>query len=132
MDQELPADRAKLLVFALTIEVQEALRDAFPGCASILGEYSQRKRMEQVDRFQTDPSCPLMVASLKAAAEGLTLTCHEQRPVVELPWAPTHLEQAEDRTHRIGQTLPVNVWLLVAAGTLEETRILGSSTGSSR
>lgn len=113
----------KLLVFALTIEVQEALRDAFHGCASILGEYSQRKRMEQVDRFQTDPSCQLMVASLKAAAEGLTLTAANNVLVVELPWAPTHLEQAEDRTHRIGQTLPVNVWLLVAAGTLEE-RIL--------
>jgi len=79
--------------------------------------------MEQVDRFQTDPSCQLMVASLKAAAEGLTLTATNNVLVVELPWAPTHLEQAEDRTHRIGQTLPVNVWLLVAAGTLEE-RIL--------
>lgn len=38
----------------------------------------------------------------------------------ELHYTPGVIIQAEDRAHRIGQTLPVNVHYLIARGTVDE------------
>ena len=38
----------------------------------------------------------------------------------ELYHTPGVIIQAEDRSHRIGQTLPVNVHYLIARGTVDE------------
>ncbi|HZK67508.1 MAG TPA: helicase-related protein, partial [Chloroflexota bacterium] len=35
-------------------------------------------------------------------------------------WNPAVERQAEDRSHRLGQTLPVNVYRYVSEGTVEE------------
>ena len=39
---------------------------------------------------------------------------------VDLPWNPALLEQRIARAHRMGQTQPVQVYLLVTEDTLEE------------
>ena len=39
---------------------------------------------------------------------------------VELPWTPGGLDQCIDRLHRIGQKDSVNVYYLLAKGTIEE------------
>lgn len=56
-------------------------------------------------------------------AFGLTLT--RASTVVHLDpwWNPAVENQATDRAHRIGQTLPVTVIRLIAQGTLEETML---------
>ena len=40
--------------------------------------------------------------------------------IVDPSWNPSHDLQAQDRAFRIGQRRDVNVYRLVAAGTLEE------------
>ncbi|MCU7521638.1 MAG: DEAD/DEAH box helicase [Ignavibacteria bacterium] len=112
----------KLLVFALHINVQQALVKAFPGCAHVLGADSMQNRMANVDRFQTDPDCRLAVLSMQAAAEGLTLTAASDVYFPELGWAPGHIEQCIDRAHRIGQQADaVNGYFTVAINTVEES-----------
>ncbi len=84
---------------------------------------STRDRGEVVSRFQAKDGPPVMLVSLKAGGSGLNLTAADHVFLCDPWWNPAVEAQAADRTHRIGQTRPVFVYRLVAAGTVEE-RIL--------
>ena len=109
-----------LVVFAHHREVLDALMDWFPDAAHILGTDSQKARDEAVSAFQ-DPEGPqLIVCSMKAAAQGITLTRASNVCFLELDWTPAMQEQAEDRVHRIGQHDAVVAWHLLAPQTIDE------------
>jgi SWI/SNF-related matrix-associated actin-dependent regulator of chromatin subfamily A-like protein 1 len=110
----------KLVIFAFFIETQEALKKLFPGCACVMGEMSSEKRFHQVERFQNDPECKVIVCSISAAAEAITLHASSDVLMVELPWSPGKKTQCEDRCHRDGQKNAVTVYDLIAERTIEE------------
>lgn len=110
----------KLVVFAHHKEIQSELAKAFPGCAKLTGDMSSLDRQANVDLFQNDERVKLMVCSLQAGGVGITLTAASNVAFVELGWTPAAHDQAEDRVHRIGQLESVNVWYLLAAGTIDE------------
>ena len=67
------------------------------------------------------PPPNVMLVSLMAGAHGLNLACANVVVMVE-PWYNPQLErQAVDRTHRIGQTRPVEVVRLVMADSVEDS-----------
>ncbi|MFJ1757656.1 SNF2-related protein [Kitasatospora sp. NPDC088134] len=76
-----------------------------------------RKRM--VDDFQAGRT-PVLVLSVRAGGEGLTLTAATEVIHYDSPWTDTAKAQATDRAFRIGQTRIVHARLLQAAGTVEE------------
>ncbi|NQX10469.1 DEAD/DEAH box helicase [Microbacteriaceae bacterium VKM Ac-2855] len=80
---------------------------------------STRDRGAVVERFRNG-SAPVFLISLKAGGFGLTLTEADHVFILDPWWNPAAEEQAVDRTHRIGQDRRVNVYRLVAAGTIEE------------
>jgi superfamily II DNA or RNA helicase len=79
-----------------------------------------RDRKQRVDRFQTDPACPLFLISLKAGGHGLNLTAADYVFILDPWWNPAVEAQAVDRTHRIGQTRHVFAYRLIARDTVEE------------
>lgn len=107
----------KLVVFAYHIAVQNALVEAFPDCAHVLGADKHEDRQRSVDDFQSEDGPQLIVCSLKAAGVGITLTAASDVAFVEMGWTPADQDQAEDRCHRMGQYDSVTAHYLLARGT---------------
>ncbi|MGO3732238.1 MAG: SNF2 helicase associated domain-containing protein [Vagococcus sp.] len=77
------------------------------------------KRQEMVDRFNRGEKDVFLI-SLKAGGTGLNLTGADTVILYDLWWNPAVEDQATGRAHRMGQTNKVEVWRLIAEGTVEE------------
>ncbi len=84
------------------------------------GAMSQEERHRTVGRFKEDPSHGALVLSLRAGGQGLNL--QEASYVVHFDrwWNPASEQQAEGRSHRMGQLTPVDVYTYTCSGTIEE------------
>ena len=71
-------------------------------------------------RFESDPSCPVFLISLKAGGVGLNLTAADYVFLLDPWWNPAVEAQAIDRAHRIGQSRHVFAYRLIARDTVEE------------
>jgi SWI/SNF-related matrix-associated actin-dependent regulator 1 of chromatin subfamily A len=120
--QSLEPDK-KVIVFGHHQDVIEAMRVAFAEAglrpAVIVGGQPNALRHEEKTRFQSDPTCRVILCSIKAAGQGLTLTAAQTVIFAELDWSPKSIEQAEDRAHRIGQKGNVLIQHLVIDGSFD-------------
>jgi SNF2 family DNA or RNA helicase len=84
------------------------------------GTTATKGRQKLINEFQGDDSIFCFLISTKAGGMGLNLTAANRVIVYDVNWNPSHDEQAQDRAYRIGQTRDVQVYRLVARGTIEE------------
>ncbi len=84
------------------------------------GSVPQKKRQPLVNRFQKVPECRVFITT-NAGSTGLNLQAANTVINVDLPWNPAVLEQRIARAHRMGQKNPVQVFVLVTTGTIEES-----------
>jgi SNF2 family DNA or RNA helicase len=84
------------------------------------GSVPQAKRQQLVHEFQHDAACRLFLTT-NAGSTGLNLQAANTVINVDLPWNPAVLEQRIGRAHRMGQQRPVQVFILVTEGTIEES-----------
>ncbi len=84
------------------------------------GSVPQKRRQQLVRKFQEDPDCRLFVTT-NAGSTGLNLQAADTVINVDLPWNPAVLEQRIARAHRMGQRRPVQAFVLVTEGTIEES-----------
>ena len=87
---------------------------------TLTGDTPPQQRAAVIDRFKTHAEHKALVVSLRAGGLGLNL--QEASYVFHLDrwWNPAVERQAEDRSHRMGQTVPVNVIKYSCVGTIEE------------
>uniref|UniRef100_UPI00358EC9D4 DNA annealing helicase and endonuclease ZRANB3 isoform X2 n=1 Tax=Myxine glutinosa TaxID=7769 RepID=UPI00358EC9D4 len=121
----LQCSSVKFLVFANHLVMLKACTEAVAEnkvqYIRIDGSVPSFERAHLVKKFQSDPEVRVAILSIQAAGQGLTLTAAEHVVFAELYWDPGHMQQAEDRAHRIGQHNSVQVHYLVARGTLDTT-----------
>lgn len=110
----------KVILFVNLHEVGNELRKQFPKAVAVTGLDSREQRQAAVDRFQSDPTCTLIICSIKAAGVGLTLTASSNVAFVEFPWTYADCEQCEDRAHRIGQKDSVTAYYFLGKNTIDE------------
>lgn len=96
----------------------ESLREFGP--VMLTGDMPLEERSVAIERFRRHAEHKAMVISLRAGGLGLNL--QEASYVFHLDrwWNPAVERQAEDRAHRMGQTVKVNVIKYSCAGTIEE------------
>jgi SNF2 family DNA or RNA helicase len=114
----------KLVLFVHHRDVAQMVREdkrlKDSNMAIISGGMDAEEKQAQVDKFQNDESCRLILCSLMAANTGITLTAASNVAFLEVGWTPAEHDQAEDRCHRIGQEDSVTAWYLLAQDTIDE------------
>lgn len=111
----------KLVIFAHHRPIVEAIAAFYPEqTVSIMGGDSPEHRVSATKSFQEDPSIRIFVGNIKAAGIAITLTAASHVAFVELPWTFADLAQAYDRCNRMGQKNAVNVYYLMAEGTIDD------------
>jgi len=122
--QELGEEGAhKAVVFSqwemMLEKASERLRQLKIDHAFLSGRIPGKDRKAILHRFQEDPACKVLL-STDAGGTGLNLQTADTVINLEIPWNPAVLEQRIGRVHRMGQSKPVRVILLVTRGSIEE------------
>lgn len=86
------------------------------------GETEQRRRTELEDEFQCG-EIDVLVGTIGAMREGITLTSSNIQHWIERSWVPGWNEQGEDRQHRIGQRNPVTIYIYEGVDTVDDGKI---------
>ena len=79
-----------------------------------------KDRQKEVDKFQNDSKCKVIIGTIGAMGTGLTLTAGQTVIFLDEPWNKANKDQAEDRAHRIGTTGTVNIITIVCKDTIDE------------
>lgn len=112
----------KIVVFAIhraALDAMAAVLESF-GVGHVRGGQSSLARQAEIDRFQNDASCRVILVQLDAGYHTITLHAAAQVALLEQSWTPDINVQAAKRAHRIGQTRPVFVRNFGLAGSIDE------------
>jgi SNF2 family DNA or RNA helicase len=120
---QLARSAGKVVFFAKHLDVMDAAEELFErrgvGSRSIRGDQTRTARDAAIDAFTNDPDVHVIVCSLTAAGVGINLQVSSNVVLSELSWTNAEQTQAIDRVHRIGQTMPVTAWRIIAAQTID-------------
>lgn len=123
-DEEVEKNGEKVLIFSQFTSLLDLLE--IPILAAEYqytrydGSMSPADRNASVESFKTNPSCRVMLVSLKAGNAGLNLIQASQVIILDPFWNPYIAEQAIDRAHRIGQRRKVTVHHVLVPETVED------------
>ena len=123
LDELVVGTRRKVVIFSewerMTAAAGDVARDLGLGVVSLHGGVPTARRGALLERFESDPDSQVFL-STDAGGVGLNLQCASLLINLDLPWNPAVLNQRIARIHRLGQTEPAHVILLVAADSYEQ------------
>jgi SNF2 family DNA or RNA helicase len=122
LKQFLGKPECKVIVWTSFVENIRVLAKRFKkyGPVVIYGEIDNASRDKSVRSFRTDPNTRLLIANPAAAREGLTLTEANVAIYLDRTFNLVDYLQSQDRIHRISQTKPCEIILLIARGSVDE------------
>lgn len=113
----------KILLFSQFTSMIDEIKKRFDengiSCYVLTGATRPKERIDMVNRFNSDGTNVFLI-SLKAGGTGLNLTGADIVIHYDPWWNVSAENQASDRAYRIGQKRNVQIYKLIARGTIEE------------
>lgn len=128
MLMSLPSSINKSIVFSYLLKPLKELKSILQKNTSlnvvmIDGSQTASERFDLVEKFQHTDSIDIVLASIRAASEGITLTKAYRVIFLNKWWNPSLNMQARDRVIRIGQDKSVDVISLYVNDTVDDLLI---------
>jgi SNF2 family DNA or RNA helicase len=110
----------KVVVFSGYKDPLNMLNELY-GETSVLidGSVNSHKRQVLIDRFKDKDECKVFLGNYKAAGVGINLVNATRVVMVNFPFLPADIEQAQKRLHRSGQKNRVFVYYTMANNTID-------------
>lgn len=113
----------KVVVFVHHLDVLDLLDEHFQKnkieCVKFSGRMKPEEKQFSIERFQNDDNVKVILATIRTASVGITLTAANTVVFHELDFTPGLMLQAEDRVHRIGQKQNVLIQHIVFDGGVD-------------
>jgi len=113
----------KTVVFSQWTTMLDRVEDALDNTGiryeRLDGTMKREDRSRAMEALKNDPSCEVLLVSLKAGGVGLNLTAAQRVYLMDPYWNPAVENQAVDRIHRLGQTKPVTTVKLIIENSIE-------------
>lgn len=117
-------DGHKMLIFSQFTSmfgfIEERLKEDNIKFLELTGKTPAKDRIDLVNEFNGNEDIKVFLISLKAGGTGLTLTSADTVIHYDPWWNLAAMNQATDRTYRIGQEKQVNVIKLINKDTIED------------
>lgn len=112
----------KVVIFSVFKETLNKLKEELAEYKPLLctGDIKDDVISDNIDKFQTDDSFKIMLATTSKMGTGITLTAASYAIFIDAPWTHAQCEQCEDRIYRIGSKNPVFIYYLWAENTIDE------------
>lgn len=107
--------------FTMMLDIMEEYL-TIKGCSYLRldGATKVSERITLIDEFNQNDEVLVFLLSTKAGGLGINLTAASVVIIHDIDFNPYNDKQAEDRSHRLGQTRDVKVYKLISKETIEE------------
>lgn len=112
-------ENEKVIIWCKFVYSVRKIAQALQGCALYYGDLSESERAAQLEKFRSSDS-RFLIATQATGGHGLTLNEAHYHVFYENEFKYSHRVQAEDRSHRIGQTMPVTYIDIVSHSGIDE------------
>jgi len=117
--------RDKIVIFAYHRHVIKDIFSYFRNVTVVVDGSVPMKQREYLLRiYNNDSNIKIFLGQILATGLGIDLTISSTVLFSELWWVPADMEQATDRCHRIGTKDNVQIYYLIAPGTVEDEMAL--------
>lgn len=114
----------KLIVFCIHQKTVEEIADKFKNISvKYYGKSTDKEKKKATKEFRDNKKIKLFVGNIQSAGMGLNLQFCTTQVFMELPYKPSALAQAQDRSLRIGTKSTVNIYNLIGKETIDERMI---------
>ena len=122
--EDLRENNQKCIVFSnwtmITDPAYEKMSELGFNPAIYTGKLNDNQRRQEIKKFKEDPTCTMIIGTVKALGTGLTLTEASTVIFLDEPWTNADKEQAIDRCHRIGAKNNINIYTMMCKDTIDE------------
>ena len=86
----------------------------------VTGNTPDGLRLLNVEEFQNNADCKVIIGTMGAMGTGLTLTAGTVEIFLDEPWNRALYDQCVDRCHRVGTSENITIYNLMCKGTIDE------------